>query len=633
MSYRFSNICLLLTIIVLLPIAAVANVIKPQFGFARYGNNILAACSFSIPSEYHAYAHNPGGTGLPTKLDFTLEGEGLMPVLYPAGQVEKDIFDASKKVNIYNGEVLLLAILPSGSTEKLYTAKLDLLLCSNRHCKPVKQSLTGNIPKALPLLEDVPWVAMAKELLTRESDSSGALSLEEGDAPPPKTFSTSQNYPNGDLKTDESAEKAGIGRAEIGDDSEMNFIPRYADSALEIYSLAQALLLGLLAGVLLNAMPCVLPVLTMKVSGIFFMGDLRDRTNLRRFREHNLCFAAGVLTLFTILAFLLGMADFMWGQLYQNQAVLLVMLLLVFLMGLSMLGVFTLPAFDLRVGKSGSPMLNSYFTGLVSTFLATPCSGPLLGGVLAWAFTQPLTVLLAIFWAVGLGMALPYLVFCIWPNLVKILPRPGNWMYVFEHVLGFLLLGTALYLLSILPDEKHMQILSVLLLVSLCAWLWGKFCGLEAPRVRRRLVGSLGGLLLVAAMVWILQPPARGLDWQPLTQTAFQKDFGKKNMLVEFTADWCPNCKFLEATVLSSSKMRSWQKKYGLELVKVDLTHPDEFGDKLLNMLGSKSIPLTAIFPKGADASSPMVLRDLYGSHALEEALRKTLGRAWRASR
>lgn len=623
MSARFLGTTLMLLFFSALP--AWADEIPVSFDFARSGNNILAAARLSIPAEYHAYSNNPGAAGLPTKLDFTLEEEGVMPVLYPAGIPEKDIFDKRATVNVYHGDITMIAILPSGSTGKLYAAHLDMLLCSSRHCRPFKHSYSGNVPKTIPLLTDVPWENSARELLSREGESSGALSVEEGAAPPPKEIKKDSLQ---DKSQSESAQ-AGKNIVESADNFNLDLDPRYAEAELEIYSLAKALVLGLLAGLLLNAMPCVLPVLTMKVTGLLLIGNLGDRVKLRRFREHNLCFAAGILTLFTILAFLLGAADLMWGQLYQNQAVLLVMLLLVFLMGLSMLGVFTLPALDLRMGENASnPMLKSYLTGLISTFLATPCSGPLLGGVLAWAFTQPLAALLAVFWAVGLGMALPYIVFCIWPGMVKILPRPGNWMYIFEHVLGFLLLATALYLLSILPSDKHVQILCVLLVVSLCAWLWGKFCGLDAPVLRRRVVGLVGFAMLCGAVVWILQPPAASPEWREFSPQAFRDDLGKKNMLVEFTADWCPNCKFLEATVLSADNMRSWQKKYGLELVKVDLTRSDAFAEKLLETLGSKSIPLTAIFPAGDSSEKPLVLRDIYGKSALDKALENAFGKS-----
>ena len=221
-------------------------------------------------------------------------------------------------------------------------------------------------------------------------------------------------------------------------------------------------------------------------------------------------------------------------------------------------------------------------------------------------------------------MALPYLLFCIWPNMARILPRPGPWMHVFERVVGFFLLGTALYLLSILPVEKHMHVLSVLLLVSLCAWLWGQFCGVSAPPLRRRVAGIAGGLLLLAAIVWVLRPVAPLPQWREFSPEYFTAQMGKKPMLLEFTADWCPNCKFMEATVLTDERLRAWQARYGMELIRVDLTNANAYAVRLLEALGSKSIPLTALFPAGDGASSPLVLRDVYGVQSLEKAMNET---------
>lgn len=613
--------------------SALAADIKPELDFARHGNNILLAFQYAIPPEYHSYANDPGEGGLPTKLTLTLENSGAMPILYPRGIPAKDAFDPQATVDIYKGGITLLAILPPDAYNRDFAANLEMLLCSNRHCLPYSATLTGHVPDKIPLLIDVPWQAQAEELLESEGDSIGALSLEEGSPPPPVTIDSaidsagenSQDNIEGEKSNEDT--KQGQNIIEIPENFDLGLDPFYANSDMEIYTLGKALMLGILAGLLLNAMPCVLPVLTLKVSGLLLLGDRTDKEKMREFREHNIFFAAGVMTFFSCLALFLGAADLMWGQLYQSQGVLLVMLLLVFLMGLSMLGVFTLPAFDLKIGtKSRNPRLKSYCTGLVSTFLATPCSGPMLGGVLAWAFAQTLPVLLAVFLAVGFGMSLPYLAFCVWPNMARILPRPGNWMYVFEHILGFLLLGTALYLLSILPADKHMQILGMLLAASLCAWLWGKFGGLGAPLRRRRILGTICLAFLGFSTFWILRPPVPSPQWQDFTPGAFVGELGKKNMLVEFTADWCPNCKFLEATVLSADNLRSWRKKYGLELVKVDLTRPDAYAERLLSMLGSKSIPLTAIFPKGENASRPLVLRDLYGEKTLDRALRQSLG-------
>lgn len=603
--------------------------------FARDGDTVVAAVRYRVPEGYHAYAHDAAATGRPTSLDFTLEGRGAMPVLYPAGAIQRDQYDPESTVSTYAGDVTLVALLPEDAGGRIYAAELSMLLCSARHCLPVNRRLSGTVPPLLPPLSGRDWREPALALLqdagmTETSRVPGgaaeAISLEEGSAPPPLP-----------AEAPPAAVQAGAAPAQLPpdgatlpppEDFDLQLEPRYTDAELEIFGLGKALFLGLLAGLILNAMPCVLPVLTFKISGLLLMGG--GAAQLRLFREHNLCFAAGILTFFTVLAFLLGLADLMWGQLYQNQAILLVMLLLVFLMGLSMLGVFSLPSFDLKPGATvRNPRLQSYLTGLVSTFLATPCSGPLLGGVLGWAFTQPLYVLVVVFWSVGLGMALPYLLFSIWPAMARVLPRPGPWMHVFEHLLGFLLLGTALYLLSILPVEKHMQVLSVLLVVALCAWLWGRFCSLSAPPLRRRVLGAAGFVLLCFAVVWVLRPVTPLPQWRDFAPEHFTASLGKKPLLLEFTADWCPNCKFLEATVLTGEHLRDWKARYGMELIRVDLTRPNAYAVRLLEMLGSKSIPLTALFPAGDLAGQPLVLRDIYGVEDLERALERAFsGRA-----
>lgn len=592
--------------------------ITPRVEFARNGDTVLAHISYEIPSGYHSYANRPGEGGKPTELNFVLEDAGAMPVLYPAGNPQKDSFDPSLTLNVYSGPVSLLAVLPAHTDSRAYAATLEMLLCSSRNCTPIETSFTGTVPENPPLLATVAWREQAGLLLANEGGSLGALTLEQGASPPPVFEEEAQPRTRiAPMPRQDSPEKTAS-----PEDFEFGLNPRYVDDSLEVYSFGSALILGILAGLLLNAMPCVLPVLTLKVSGLLMLGYTKDRRKMRDFRLHNLCFAAGIFTLFTFLALLLGLADMMWGQLFQNQYLLLAMLLLVFLMGLSMLGVFTLPAFDLHLGENTkNPLLKSYLTGLVSTFLATPCSGPLLGGVLAWAFAQPLHVLVAVFWCVGIGMALPYLAFSICPALARFLPRPGEWMKTFENCLGFLLLATALYLLYILPEERRIQILCVVLLAAFCAWLWGAFCGINASHLRRRLCGAGGVLLLTLAVCWALRPEAPAPDWRPFSPQIFAHELGRRPMLVEFTADWCPNCKFLEASVLTDKNVTFWQKKYGLELIRVDLTRSNPFAERLLAQLGSRSIPLTALFPRGERARKPLVLRDVYGSETLRQAM------------
>jgi len=158
------------------------------------------------------------------------------------------------------------------------------------------------------------------------------------------------------------------------------------------------------------------------------------------------------------------------------------------------------------------------------------------------------------------------------------------------------------------------------------AWLWGRFCGLGAPALRRRIVAVGGILLLLTAFLWLLRPVAPPPRWDEFTPDTFVARLGTQPLLVEFTADWCPNCKFLEATVLNDARLQQWQKEYGFRLIRVDLTQTNAWAVRLLEALGSKSIPLTALFPAGEAAANPLVLRDVYGADTLEQALETAFG-------
>lgn len=597
-----------------------AEDLHPRLETAREGHNLVAALHIVIPAEFHAYGHEPGEAGRPTTVALSVDGGRPLPVYYPQGAVQRDFYDPTATVNVYEGNVTFYASLPPDAAGKPFVADMSMLLCSNRQCMPVNEQFTGSVPRESPAVDAMPWRTQWQEVRQRPPVSASAAQSDELDEGGNDDVA-SEMWANETAQTNGSWADEKVEKLPPPDGFDVRLSPRFLDDALEISGLGKALLFGIIAGLLLNAMPCVLPVLTFKVSGLLMVGG-RDAAGLKRFRQHNLCFAAGVMTLFSALALVLGLADLMWGQLYQNQAVLMVMLLVVYLMGLSTLGVFSLPVIDLKTGASSkNPCLQAYFTGLVSTFLATPCSGPLLGGVLGWAFTQPLMIVVVVFWAVGLGMAMPYIMFCIWPDLARILPKPGAWMHVFERIVGFMLMGTALYLLSVLPVERHMQVLTVLLVLSFCAWLWGQYCGITAPPLRRKIMSVIGVGLLVVSVFWVLRPVAPLPQWRQFTPEAFEATLGKKPMLLEFTANWCPNCKFMEATVLTDERMRKLQARYGMELVRVDLTNANAYAVRLLDALGSKSIPLTALFPAGDDANQPLVLRDVYSARTLEQAL------------
>lgn len=659
---KFRHLLLAFLLCLFLPLAALAEnlPVRQDFALEQRGDDavMVIATSVSIPAGYHAYANDPGESGRPTVLELVGQDGEPLAVKYPAGAMQRDLFDPSLSVLVYEGEVTLFAEVPltgkaggqadarqgqnipkqakalqaspgakggasaaadasqadgkaarqekTGQIAREYTARLSLLLCSKRHCLPVGQEWQFRLPDATDALPGV-----AGQRWAREWESlSGKAGSQPRIAPTVETIPASGQSGLADLPG-----------------SGIRLQPRYFQAGLEVGHLGLALALGILAGLILNAMPCVLPVLTLKFAGLLLPAGDRDgadndSSRFARVREYALFFALGILSLFTILAIALGLADLVWGQLWQSQVVILGLLLVVFCMGLSLFGLFSLPVIDIRAGRQEkNPRISAWFGGFFATFLATPCSGPLLGGVLGWAFGQPLAVMVLVFWAVGLGMALPYLVVAVFPAITPRLPRPGQWMLALERLAGFLLLATALYLLSILPADKHIRVVAVLLAIAFLAWLWGRFCGLSAPRPRRWLAGCASLAAAAFLVVWALAEPAPEAKWQGMGREEFAASLGKTAMLVEFTADWCPNCKFLEATVLDSASLRQWQKEYGFALVRIDLTGANAFGVWLLEALGSRSIPVTALFPAGDGAASPLVLRDLYGKKELEKAM------------
>ncbi len=590
-------------------VSATIEYVKP----VAQDKEIWAVVWLSIPEDYYAYAYGTSeAVGRPTVLRIVGHDDKVLPVYYPQGIEKIDTFAPEHTIQAYMGQVPLFIVLDAVTpVDNMYKGTLSLLLCSAKHCIPIDapiefQALPSDT-HSTPLLTDEKYAVFWKNIQqVQESEKNVLTNLQE-----------QQKVPNTSSTIPELSNTENI---------KWKFLPYTLQEELEVSGLGKALLLGLLAGILLNIMPCVLPVLTLKVSALLYAegGDMHTRQ--RAFRLHNIFFAAGIMTQFFILAMLLGMAGFMWGQLFQSAYFVATMLVFIFALALSMFGLFTLPGlhFSHNTTKTeSSPHVQAYLTGIMATLLATPCSGPLLGGVLSWVFMQPVYILVVVFLAVGLGMSAPYLLFALWPSLVVFLPRPRNWMHVVEKCMGFFLLGTSLYLLSILPQNIHISLLVGLLCVALSGWLWGYIGGLNAPTWRRRVLGSLFVVLMVGTVLYGAKPPVEERVWEDFTVAAFTANLGKEAMLLEFTADWCPNCKYVEKTVLTPEQVQAWQKKYNIRFVRVDITRHNPEGEALLHALDSHSIPVTALFGVGDTAHTPLILRDIYTKNTLEKALVK----------
>lgn len=559
---------------------------------------------------YHTYSHYADAP-IPTSLNVhDAQGQpAAAAVLYPQGQLTPDTFEPAKQILAYTARFPIFVRFDAPSSGS-FAAELSMLLCSDKNCVPVQQTVSLTLPETLP-----PPSAAALEAYGQ---------LGKTNVPAPAQPASPQTNPQQTAAqvTPLSAPSVQLAPENPAEPEQWSFTPRFPRESLEPTALGTALLLGLLAGIILNIMPCVLPVLTMKVSALLSAsGHENESRRLAHFREHNVLFAAGILTWFLVLAFCVGALGLAWGGLFQNTHLVYGLLILVFLLSLSLFDVFTLPVLDFKVGASNNPKTQAYLTGLVATLLATPCSGPLLGGVLGWAALQPLPVIVAVFTATGIGMALPYLVLAAWPGAARILPKPGAWTGIMERLVGFFLMGTAIYLLSILPESQRLAALVTLLVCALAAWIWGQWGGLRASGRQKLFTGALALLMVGGSIWWSVQPAPEPAPWEAFQADTFRSLLKKEPLMVEFTADWCPSCKFLEQTVLTPKRLHAAKERYGLRLIKVDLTRPDPEAQALLRAVGSVSIPVTAIFPKGLLSNSPIVLRDLYTSSQLESAL------------
>ena len=420
-------------------------------------------------------------------------------------------------------------------------------------------------------------------------------------------------------------------------------------------SVATILLFGFLGGLILNLMPCVLPVIGLKVLS-FIEQSGHDRKTAFTL---NVWYSLGLLSVFWVLAILAVTPQKLgWGQLFQYPAFDVVMTALVFTMALSFLGVweFPIPGF---VGRGTAQELaqqegfaGAFSKGVVTTILATPCTGPYLGTALGLLLKQPPLVVFAAFTSMGLGMASPYLLIGAFPELIRFLPRPGVWMDTFKQVMGFVLLGTVVFLFTFMKASYIVPTIGLLFALWFACWWVARTPGTAEFGAKSRTwlqAVAIGGVAWIFMFPGIqnLVPPSyrdsrwaisglhdvmlsrldkgKATDWQPFTtRTAFERLVNSGNtVLVDFTADWCTTCKTLESLYLNDVEVRDAAKRNGVIKLKADWTDGDPEVSAMLELVaGSKHVPVVAIFPAGKP-NQPIRFLDGYTKSSLLEALRQ----------
>ncbi|MFQ6034896.1 MAG: cytochrome c biogenesis protein CcdA [Sedimentisphaerales bacterium] len=392
------------------------------------------------------------------------------------------------------------------------------------------------------------------------------------------------------------------------------------------YSAWFAFGLAFLAGVVLNIMPCVLPVIPLKVLSIFEQA----KQSRARCIAMGLSFCLGILLFFASLAALniilrLGYGTvFQWGDHFRNPVFVVGMSLLMVLLALFMFGVFTVTVPSSIAGKAGPGQghLGSVGMGFLAGLLSTPCSFAILTAAFAWAQTQKLTLATIAIMLIGVGMAAPYAILTSMPSLLKYLPKAGRWTELFKQTMGFVLLIVAVWLITALPELRKDGVLYFVVILAFCVWMWGGWVGFSTPAVRKWVIRIVAVVIAAAAGVWLLPGPgAERIDWQQYDTALIEQAIEEqKPVLIEFMADWCLSCKTVEKVVYSRVDIAKLIEQKGVLAIKADTTEKNFPATLALkNVYNEPGVPVSMLFAPGE--REPIRWRGILFADELKKAL------------
>ncbi|WP_244506278.1 protein-disulfide reductase DsbD family protein [Microbulbifer marinus] len=378
-------------------------------------------------------------------------------------------------------------------------------------------------------------------------------------------------------------------------------------------ALPLALLLAFAGGLLLNLMPCVFPVLSIKLLAV---SQAAKHANQRH--HHGWAYSAGVVLSFVLIAALMlalraGGEAVGWGFQLQSPWLVAALAYLFFTMGLSLSGVTEFGGSLMGVGSSLSAqrgLRGSFATGALATLVASPCTAPMMGSALGFAVTQPAAVALTVFAALGAGMAAPFLLLTYIPRLTEKLPRPGPWMDRFKQLLAFPMYLTAIWLLWVLGRQSGSDgvalVLAGAVAIAFALWLWPR--PLESQnkwhwgKGATALLALAFALLLLPRLTTVQQPTtiAGGSYWQPYSADRLSAARSEgRPVLANMTAAWCITCLANEKVVLSSDEVSEAVQQLGVVALKGDWTNQDPQISALLAKYGRTSVPLYLLYPAG----------------------------------
>lgn len=618
------------------------------------GQEYWVGVLFQPEDHWHVYWKNPGDSGTPPTIKWAL------PAGASAGEIR---WPAPQRLSVpplmdygYEGSTLLMVPIRGLSASAVgdLAARVDWLVCQ-KTCIPGKAELRLRLPAVSPRRSEfertrarLPHKASDPSIVARDHGAEFVLDL------PARLSEEPVFFPDEPLQIDHPAPQklerleGGGARLVLRKSDQLSgtvkrlgglieYGPKERRASAEIAAPVsggmvgsegwsawlQALIFAFLGGLILNLMPCVFPVLSIKV--LAFMKQKDHEIHLQR--RHALVYALGVILAFwTLTAVLLGLRaageQIGWGFQLQSPAFVAVLAGMLFFFGLSLVGVFEIGGAVLGAGQAltrGEGYVSSFFTGVLATLVATPCTAPFMGSAVGYALSQPLPIVFGVFTALALGLALPYVALAWFPNAGRLLPRPGRWMETFKQLMAFPIFATVIWLVWVygLQTDVHgvLRVLSALLLLSIGGWAMGRYRGR---------IGKGVAVAMAALAVWTSLSVTSRSRWEPYSQVLVTNLRSKhETVFIDFTAAWCVSCKVNELIALSSDKVVAEFKRKKVRLVKGDWTTHDPQITEALRQFGRSGVPFYVLYYFDGQREQVMTLPEVLTPQTVLDVLAK----------
>ena len=610
------------------------TLVSPYKTISKKSKKIPIGLSINLRDGWHSYWQNPGESGKALKAKWFLPEESSLKHLnWPLPiRIKFESFTnfIYKKSFLIQGELSL----PKNNSEALHLkASVEWLICK-KICIPMSQEVELTLKLAEEAEIDFGWKEVFDKNQARLPQTiEGKISLQKKRNKNQALIVTSQKTqildlfplekntfslkPPSVLFTDGLRHSLLLSsvktRSKLENTKALLVVKNKTGRAGFIYTFTEKkdsvlwfVLLAFLGGLILNFMPCVLPIVFLKFSNTLEQAKKEKQTIILG----NIFYSVGVISTFVLLAFILrllkeGGESLGWGFQMQSPYFLLSIIFLFTLMSVNFMGWLSTPLPSFTSFHRGTSYFKHFLTGVLSTAAASPCTVPFMGAAVGYAFLGNTAQMMTIFIFLGLGLSFPYLLLSVFPHWIKLVPTPGNWSTQLKHFMAFPMLATSIWLIYLL-NQLESQILLPLLL-SLLVFTMG-FWLINNSRKRSLFKLGISLVLICSSVIYpyfiLYQPPQQaGIEWESFsTQKMTDLLLKKEAIFINFTADWCLTCKLNEGITFKNKKVIQFLQKKNIRTLKGDWTYKNPEISELLTEYNRSGVPFYLYFPVNSSA-------------------------------